>query len=415
MWQDSLGTRATEASADMRDSMHIPFSSDLWPTGLTPGRSGPRTYLVISRQGSVRALVPVDVPRVAQRALRDASAPESRSRSALRTIVGLGARAVLATRMPLPDRSTVSTEDDRLEQHLAGLVGLDVAYVAVRMGPRRANQKPVATVYDRGGRPHAVAKFGCDELTRRLVSREADALRALSERRTGALDIPGLLHEGTWGGLDLVVQSMISFPGRHRLPSEDHRIQAEHAVVATGDVGRAPLRNRSYAHDLAERLQRLGGDRASESVAHSGRRLLATLADRTMDSGGWHGDWSPQNICATHAGTGAWDWERWHPDRPAGFDALHFRTQTLLSDGDHSELAGQRLLDEAPLLLAPHQPGVTAEVARSLAGLYLAEVGHRYLSDRQQDTPSAAGRMDAWLVPALLSTVQHGPAQGEHP
>lgn len=395
--------------------MHIPFSPELWPAGLRPGRSGSRTYLVVSRQGSVRALVPADVPRVAQRALQDAGAPESRSRSVLRSLVAHGARTVIATHLPVLNGSTLATEDERLEERLAELAGLDVGYIAVRMGPPRANQKPVATVYDRQGRPHAVAKFGGNDLTRTLVAKEASALRTLSGRRSASLDIPVLIHEGGWGKLSLVMQSMISFAGRHRLPSVDRRIRAEHAVVATGSAASVPLRNRAYADELAGRLSELSGDDTSEAVSRSGRQLVTLLADCTLLSGGWHGDWSPQNICATTSGTGAWDWERWDPDRPAGFDALHFRTQLLLADTGRLEQAGKRLLDEAPLLLAPHQPGITADVARCLAGLYLAEMGHRYLSDRQADTPSAAGRMSSWLVPALLSTVHDGPREREHP
>lgn len=391
--------------------MRIPFSTELWPAGLTPGRSGPRTYLVISRHGSVRALVPVDVPRVTQRALGDASAPESRTRHALRGGVGIGVRTVIAAHVPVLNRSMLATEDQRLEQHLAGLAGLDVGYLAVRLGPRRANQKPVATVYDRRGHPHAVAKFGGDELTRALVAKEAHALRTLAGHRSATLDIPVLRHEGSWGRLSVVVQSMIWSPGRHRLPSQDQRIRAERAVVATGSPARAALRNSSYASGLTERLGGLGGDDATEAVSRSGRQLVTMLADSTVLTGGWHGDWSPQNICATASGTGAWDWERWDPDRPAGFDALHFRTQLLLADPRGLDQVGQRLLDEAPLLLAPHQPGISASTARLLAGLYLAEVGHRYLRDRQRDTPSAAGRMDSWLVPALVSTVHDGPAR----
>ncbi len=395
--------------------MRIPFSSELWPAGLSSGRSGPRTYLVLSRGDRARALVPADVPRVAQHALRDAGAPETRSRDALRRVAGLAARTVLAARLPLLDRSMLATEDELLEQHLAELAGLDTGYVAVRFGPVRANQKPVATVYDRRGRPRAVAKFGGDDLTRTLVAHEAAALRALAGRRSGTLDIPLLRHEGSWGALSLVVQSMIPFPGRHRLPTEERRIRAEHEVLATGAATRAPLRTSTYAAGLVDRLLDLPGDDTSQAVAASGRRLVDDLADCTLLSGGWHGDWSPQNICATRSGTGAWDWERWEPDRPAGFDALHFRTQLLLADAPHLDQAGRRLLEEAPSLLAPHQPGLTPRDARSLAGLYLAEVGHRYLHDGQRNTPSAAGRMGSWLVPALVSTVHDLPAAEGRP
>jgi hypothetical protein len=205
------------------------------------------------------------------------------------------------------------------------------------------------------------------------------------------------------------MQSVIRFPGRHRLPSSTLRVDAEKAVIATGTPTVGPLRDGSYHADLCDRLRDLDDDPVSQTLAAAGHQLLEDLGDEPISTGGWHGDWAPQNLCATRVGVGAWDWERWAPDRPCGFDALHYRAQELLARDGASESVGSEMINHAPMLLAPQQPGLSQPILRRLAALYLVEIGHRYLTDGQRDTPSLAGRMDTWLVPALVSAANGKP------
>lgn len=359
-------------------------------------------------------MLPVDAPRVAQAALRSASAPQTRRQSVQRAVAGAGLRAALEVGVPVGGRAVVSTLDDSLEELLGRRAGLESASLSVHFGPPRANQKPVVKVFDeRSASARAVAKFGCEPLARRLVANEAEVLRTIGSRRVAGLEIPALLSEGAWGESTFLLQSVISFTGRHRAPSPERRTEAERAVIATGTPALGPLRHQGYHADLADRLPALDGDETGRAVATSGRRLLQSLADERVATGGWHGDWSSQNVCATDHGTGAWDWERWAPDRPCGFDTLHYATQALLARKGGVEPTGAELLALAPSLLAPHQPDLGPSAARRLAALYLVEVGHRYLTDGQRDTPSAAGRMDAWLVPALISTALDAPRRNE--
>jgi hypothetical protein len=358
----------------------------------------------VTRQGVVRALLPMDAARVTQSAVRNASAPQTRLQFVQRAVAGAGLRAAVQLRVPLGRGGVVSTQDDALEQMLARVAGLETASVSVHFGPPRANMKPVAKVYDdRSGQACAVAKFGRTPLTKRLVATEAEVLRSVAGRRTPGLEIPTLLHEGTWESMTFVLQSMIRFPGRHRLPSPTQRIAAEMQVALTGTPFVGPLRDHRYHTELSQRLRGTDGDDASRAVASAGHRLLDALAGERISMGGWHGDWAPQNICVTDLGVGAWDWERWAADRPCGFDSLHYRAQELLSGSGGFDSAGEELIRLAPSLLGPHQPGLSESVSRRLAALYLVEIGHRYLSDGQRDTPSSAGRMETWLVPVLLS------------
>lgn len=403
----------------MAATQHPPHASELWPAGLRPGADGPRVYLPVVRAGSVRALLPMDAPRATRSAVRNASAPQTRRDYAQRVLAGtaVGAAARLRT-LPHGDRigarALLSTVDDTLENEMASLVGLERASMAVHFGPPRANLKPVAKIYDdRTGQAVAVVKFGCTPLTRRLVAREAEFLRGVDGRRPPGLQIPSLVHEGTWGASQVVVQSVVRFKGRHRLPTPAARVGAEQAVIATGAPAVGALRAGSYGSDLSERLLGLDDDPVSRTVAASGRRLLEALADERVSTGGWHGDWAPQNVCATESGAGAWDWERWAPDRPCGFDSLHYLAQELLATSGASGSVGASVIEQAPTVMAPHQPGVRPAVLRRLAALYLVEIGHRYLLDGQRDTPSAAGRMDTWLVPALAAAAQDEPRRNE--
>ena len=399
----------------VRVTQHPPYASELWPSGLRPGSDGQRVYLPVMREGAVRALLPMDAPRAAQSAVRNASAPQSRRAYVQRALAGAGLRAVLRPRLlPLGARALLSTVDDSLEQEMARWAGLETASIAVHFGPPRANLKPVAKIYDdRTGQSRAVVKFGCTSLTRQLVAKEAGFLRALDGAGTAALEIPSLIHEGTWGASSFVMQSVIRFPGRHRLPSPTLRVQAEQAVASTGTLAVGPLRDGSYHADLSERLLALAGDPVSRTVAAAGHRLLEDLGDERISTGGWHGDWAPQNLCATESGVGAWDWERWAPDRPCGFDSLHYRAQELLAGGGAPHSVGLDLIEQAPTLVAPHQPELDRSSMRRLAALYLVEIGHRYLTDGQRDTPSMAGRMDTWLVPALVSAANDEPRRNE--
>ena len=392
----------------MAPSADVRFSSELWPGGLTAGQVGVRTYLCLRRSGAVRTLVPAESPVIVGKVIASSNAPQSRGRSMARTAAGVVAAATLRRIPAAGTRWAVGTAEEQLEDQLARIVGLERVVVSVHLGPERANQKPVIKVYDEPGDLRAVAKLGSAPLTRRLVADEAAALESLATRPHAELLIPSLLHYETRGDLSLLVQSVVPQGGRHRLPTPSRRIAAERAVIDAGVPVRAALRDQRYADDLAGRLHDLPEDATSQAMASSGQGLLDLLADRVILSGGWHGDWSPQNICAVGSRTGAWDWERWAVDRPAGFDALHFRIQTLLGEKGHRDDAGRHLLAEAPTILAPHQPGVDADSARLLAGLYLAEVGHRYLTDRQRDTSSSAGLLDTWLMPPLISVARQG-------
>jgi hypothetical protein len=141
------------------------------------------------------------------------------------------------------------------------------------------------------------------------------------------------------------------------------------------------------------------GERAALELA------LDTLGERgsetILSQGSWHGDWSPWNMASTEIGLLVWDWERFAPGVPLGFDALHHWLHTQVGRRRANPAgAARKLIERAALLLRPF--GVGPGEARFTALLYLAELGTRFLVDRQEEARARLGNPGWWLTPAII-------------
>lgn len=273
--------------------------------------------------------------------------------------------------------------------------------LAVHLGPARANRKPVLQLLDHTGQPVAFAKLGVDQLTRSLVDAEADALRRLAGAELPGVEIPEVWHHGDWRGHRLLVQRAL--PVQHRRAAPRAARAAEQAAMVT--VSRClGVRNRSwagspYASRLADALADLDGR------PEAGRlRVVLAVIDRTdpvLRFGAAHGDWNSGNRAVLADGRVLlWDWERFAPDVPVGFDALHRRLQTAITrDRVAAERAAEQLISAAAGLLDPYGQPTTA--AESVAVLYLLDLALRYLRDRQAEAGARLGHVDRWLLPAV--------------
>src|SRR5690606_24315163 len=122
-----------------------------------------------------------------------------------------------------------------------------------------------------------------------------------------------------------------------------------------------------------------------EALADPGVRAAAlTLVERARQGddaemlfGSWHGDLTAWNMAPAGDHVLVWDWERFAPDVPVGFDALHhvFLPSLKATATDRAE-AARTLLRRAPEVLAamPIDPRTVETVAR----LYLVEIGCRF-------------------------------------
>jgi hypothetical protein len=286
---------------------------------------------------------------------------------------------------------------ESIESHLSEVLGSPVR-VAMRLGPPRANSKPVLQVLDAGGRTVGFAKVGNTDLTRELVAGEANALHLLDSATLHHVVAPKVLHHGQWQGLEVLLQSALQQRTRRR-PSQATVISAMREVSLCGEVRAEPMAYSSYLHRLQDRLLKLPYDDSSAMLHQTLGALAHVCTESRWWFGSWHGDWTVWNTRADHGRLQVWDWERYEPLVPCGFDTIHQHVQSLLGSASQRSRAAQRALADAERLLRPwDQPGGQA---RAIVTAYLVDIGARYLADDQAGSGNQAGRLESWLLPAL--------------
>jgi hypothetical protein len=126
-----------------------------------------------------------------------------------------------------------------------------------------------------------------------------------------------------------------------------------------------------------------------------------SAAAPVLEFGAWHGDWNGANSAVLADGRVlVWDWERFDPDVPVGFDAVHLAVQDAITRrGTAPRRAATDVLVAASALLEPF--GVAQSEASLVAVLYLIELAVRYLRDGQARAGARLGRVAEWLVPAV--------------
>jgi hypothetical protein len=292
---------------------------------------------------------------------------------------------------------------ETIETYLADVLGQDLK-VSMYLGPPRANRKPVLQLLTPRGEPVAFAKVGINPLTRRLVRAERAALDRLDRAGIAGISLPRVLHHKQWNGFEVLVLTAVPAWARHRSLPPARLTAAMKAVAQVDGLHSEPLLGSAYLARLRDRLAH--ADRGPEQDALTW--ALDTLADRAgrtvLAYGAWHGDWAPWNMASTTRGLLVWDWERFTPGVPLGFDALHYGLQAGLGPGHRDPLtAATASLRSAARLLAPF--GVSAEQARLTGILYLADLATRYLVDRQASAGAQNGAPGTWLVPAITHEV----------
>ena len=132
-------------------------------------------------------------------------------------------------------------------------------------------------------------------------------------------------------------------------------------------------------------------------------RLVERRGDTVLEFGAWHGDWAPWNMAALADAVLVWDWERFTPGVPFGFDAVHHELHARLERGEDAAVAVDATLNRAPVLLEPF--GVTGDAAEVTALLHLVDLAVRYLADQQAEAGARLGFLGSWLLPVLVTRV----------
>ena len=383
-------------------------------------RNAVAEYLVVPNARKPRLLVPAHDRRLAAAAVRRYAEPTSRlariKRNAVVTALRTGASAaLLRDRVWVDDPGTTDT----FERYLATVLGDGLA-ISIHIGPARANRKPILQVLDTAGRTVAFVKLGTTSLTRELVRAETTALTALGNAGLTGISVPKVLHSGQWHGHEVLVQAALPV-WRTRVALTAPRLAAAMKELA-GCCGtrRGALEGSGYATRLRSRLDAVADQTDGAQLAAATDRIFAAAAGAVptprsgtaggpgvrLQFGAWHGDWAPWNMATLDDTLLVWDWERFTPGVPLGFDALHHDLQQRLNSGaGDARLAVDEMLAAAPDLLLPF--GVADERAVEVTALlYLVDLATRYVADRQAEAGARLGVLGSWLLPALIERVE---------
>jgi hypothetical protein len=303
-------------------------------------------------------------------------------------------RAFTLARWPMLRVPGADPAADSIERHLGACLGTDVR-VGVLLGTPRVNQKPVLQVFDLGGRLLGFAKIGHNPLTAALVRREAQALATVGAHDARSFRAPRILHHGQWAGLEVLVISPLVTDPRRPVP-HDLRLDAMREVAHLAGSTAQSLAGSPFWSRLRDEADRLpdhpDGDRVRAAMddierSHGGHPVLL---------GGWHGDWGHWNMGLVAGGLGLWDWERYDPQVPVGFDAVHFVAQRVRPGERHFPRQERAFLRSVPRALS--ELGVAPSGHDITLRLYLLEIAIRYVGSLEHGATAALRRRTSWVL-----------------
>jgi hypothetical protein len=373
-------------------------------------RSGRTEFLIVPDERRAKLLLPRRPRRAAAAALRHYKASADTPRRLMFRGLALGAQAGLADL--LPQRITIEprpgSADADIAGYLSGVLGREVV-ISVRIGPPRANRKPVLELLTADGGLIGFAKVGVNALTRDLVRAEAAALGVLNAAPLERLGTPRLIHHGQWRDHEVLVQEALSGAAPPRKWAGLSQAMAELAEVQ--GVSQLPMGQSPYWRDLRQRLAACVQRDVAGQLLTAMSCLEPVASTTTVGFGSWHGDWTPWNMTMSGRRALVWDWERFQAGVPVGYDAVHYRLQALVDSGRAPQAAAEEIVARAATVLAPF--GLQGDAASVVARAYLLEIAARYLTDGQAEAGARLGDVGNWLLPVLMRHAQQ-PTSGEH-
>ncbi|WP_051366194.1 hypothetical protein [Hamadaea tsunoensis] len=403
----------TVADARLRHEYLAEVLDVLYPapcslTGEGAGRVA--EYLVIPHARKPKLLVPTGSARVAAAAVRRFAEPQGRLARLKREAVVAALRtgtwpALLRDRVRIHAPTSAA---DSIDSYLRTALGTQLS-ISVHIGPARANRKPVLQLLSPTGGTFGFAKLGTGPLTRRLVRAETAALTALSHIDLRGVSVPRVLHSGQWRGHQILVQSALPvWHPRAELPAGTLTAAMLEVARACGTT-KGWLATSPYWADLRNRLGQLIHHPDGAQLNDAARQLVERCGDVGLTYGAWHGDWAPWNMAHVVQPGGetrllVWDWERFTPGVPMGFDALHHELQRRVQHEPDARACVADLVAQAPTLLDPFD--VVPDGRDVTALLYLIDLAARYVADRQAEAGARLGVLGTWLLPVLLERVR---------
>jgi hypothetical protein len=306
-------------------------------------------------------------------------------------------RAFALARWPMLRVPGTDPRADSIEHHLAGCFGTEVR-VGVLLGTRRVNQKPVLQIFDLDGRLRGYAKVGHNELTAGLVRREAASLAAMGGHDLRSFRVPRLLHHAQWAGLEVLVISALTTDPRQRV-TRAVRHTAMREVAHLRDTTSVPLAGSGFWARQRHTVELLAGEPAGRRLRAAADAIGLRHGDDVVSLGGWHGDWGRWNMAMGDGTLQLWDWERYDPEVPIGFDGLHFAAQSVRPGEPEEHRQEELFLRSVPETLG--ELGVHSDQHDLILRLYLLEIAGRYVEALTHGETPTLRRRTSWVLSVL--------------
>ena len=395
------------ATAESSASYAVEVARLLWPEPWEAPRMvrGHRGRATVRRDAYVfptarrpRLLVPADLP-ASSTMLGHLGGPRHGAVRQLRRLLERSVRtgALGAARWPVLSVPGDDADADSIERHLSEALGTAVR-VGVMLGTRRVNQKPVLPVFALDGRLLGYAKVGHNDLTATLVRREAEVLTTLGALRPSTFRMPEVLHHGRWSGLEVLVQSPLTVSPGEPVPAPV-REAAGREVAALGGTEQVLLRASSFWRRLVGEVAELPAGTDRDRLRRALTGIDHDHGDDVVTLGGSHGDWGHWNMGMADGTLLVWDWERYDPAVPLGFDALHHSVRAVQPRQRAAARQQESFLGAVPAGLTA--AGVPASSHDLTLRLYLAEMAARYLEALTHGETAALRRRTSWVLSLL--------------
>jgi hypothetical protein len=367
------------------------------PRGTQRGGRSSRAFLLVGTRRYPRLLVPVEraAAAAAVRAQGTRLGRRARIRSSLAAAgILVGAAGAFTERIVLDGVSDGNNIDDVLSNVLE-----EPVRVALHLGSRRPNQKPVLQVLKADGTIAAFVKVGSNALTAELVRREAHNLETVAAAPRRTFRTPRPLAMVEWRGLPILVLEPLVGATWTRDPHPATIAAVASEIAELDGHSSALLADSAYWHRIREHIASLPPG-PGETLQNLMRQVEAQHGHVAIRFGAAHGDFSSWNMGVGAGTLLLWDWERFAGEIPVGFDLLHFVFYGRLLERRSQVGVAAACCAEARAVCI--RLGAPEDNADSLAALYLLSLILRHELDAQRQ-PSNRPRA---LLESLMGTLR---------
>ncbi len=329
--------------------------------------------------------IPLASPRVSSATLRRYHDGRSHTDRA-KTVIALAAARSGMLRFAPGDH--VQAGPFALVERLEAELDEPNLHVAVTLGPRRRNRKPVLQLIRSDGSTIGFAKVGWSPFTRTLVGNEATWLKRFAGQAPAGVEIPRVIACIDEPDRLVVVSSPLTTSPMSGLAG---RLGSDQVIQLARALGshRVEFANLPHLHTLATGR---AGQLANVDAMKQRHR------DTSIELGAWHGDLTPWNTSTANGTTLIWDWEFADADRPVGFDLLHNAFELVrraAPKNEHQALIA--VCSQAEAILTP-----AGQPADAIVDLYLCELIQREARLRGEGwSPSDLGPLESHAAKLL--------------